>query len=263
MTLRGVGRIRAAAGDARSRFGIAGHARRAAAGRRGLEVGGPSAIFRDLLPVYRCVASLDNVNFASATVWEGTIEAGDTFVYDPRRPPGRQYLAEAGDLAAIADGTYGVVLSSHTLEHTANPLATLAEWRRVLRGDGALVLVLPQKQGTFDHRRPVTTMRHLLEDEARGTTEDDLTHLPEILELHDLERDPPAGTPEEFEARSRDNAANRCLHHHVFDEELAVAAVEHAGFRVRAVDMLPPYHIVVVATSTRPSSGADAEPPAR
>src|SRR3974377_1393102 len=67
------------------------------AGGRGLEVGGPSGIFSDagVLPVYRLVASLDNCNFASTTLWEGRLVEGQTFRFHPSRPPGRQYIADA------------------------------------------------------------------------------------------------------------------------------------------------------------------------
>jgi hypothetical protein len=56
--------------------------------------------------------------------------------------------------------------------------------------------LLPDKRRTFDHRRPVTTLAHLIADLNADMAEDDLTHLPEILALHDLERDPDAGNME-------------------------------------------------------------------
>jgi SAM-dependent methyltransferase len=224
---------------------------RLVADRAGLEIGGPSTLFRKQLPVYSAIGRLDNVNFSHSTVWEGTIEEGETFVFDPERGPGRQYVLEATQLAPIGEGMYDVVLSSHTLEHSANPLRALAEWSRVLRLGGTLVLVLPHKEGTFDHRRPVTLLEHLVDDHERGTTEDDLTHLDEILELHDLALDPPAGSAENFAARSRQNAANRCLHHHVFDTKLALAMIDRAGFELLAVEPMLPFHIVLVARRLR------------
>jgi hypothetical protein len=108
-------------------------------------------------------------------------------------------------------------------------------------------LVLPDRDGTFDHRRPLTTLAHLVEDEANGTDEGDQTHVEEILALHDFSRDPDAGGVEAFRARARRNAENRCLHHHVFDAGLATAMVRHAGFDVLATETHWPFHIVVVA----------------
>ncbi len=220
--------------------------RAAAARRRGLEIGGPSDVFAGALPLYRWAEQVDNVVFRAETLWAQNAGEGEPFRFRPDRA-GVQYLREATALTGIADASYDFVAASHVLEHVANPLRALREWRRVLRPGGALVLLVPSKDATFDHRRPVTALSHLLEDEARGVGEDDLTHLDEILALHDLTRDPGAGTAAEFEARSRDNATHRALHHHVFDPETAAAALRTAGFRVDAVDLFRPFHIALLA----------------
>ena len=231
-------------------------------GRSGLEIGGPSDLFskRGILPVYPVVTRVDNCNFASTTIWEGSIAEGLSFTFDQAKPPGWQYIAEAGDLSPIRSEGYDFVLSSHTLEHSANPLRALREWTRVLRVEGVLVLVVPHKEGTFDHQRPVTSLSHLQEDLANGTTEADLTHLPEILALHDLARDPAAGTPGAFAARCQRNAENRCLHHHVFDTRLAVDVIDDAGLQILAVEALLPFHIIVVARKLRPGEKPDNRP---
>lgn len=219
-------------------------------GKTGLEIGGPTAMFRrdGLMPVYAVIGRLDNGNFSDRTVWEGTIPEGDTFQYDDRHAPGRQFIVEATDLGAIPSQHYDVLISSHTLEHTANPLKALREWLRVLRGeDGVLLLVVPHKEGTFDHRRPVTTLAHLIQDEKDATTEHDLTHLAEILECHDLALDTAAGDAAAFKLRSERNFANRCLHHHVFDTNLAVELLDYAGLQVLAVEPAVPHDIFVIA----------------
>jgi SAM-dependent methyltransferase len=218
-------------------------------GTSGLEIGGPSDVFarHSLLPAYALAASIDNVNFSRTTIWEGAIQEGQTFAFDARHAPGRQYILEATDLLSIPDERYDFILSSHTIEHVANPLRALREWIRTLKAGGVLVLVVPHPEGTFDHRRTVTPMAHLLDDERRGTKEDDLTHLPDILERHDLTLDPPAGDFASFKARSERNFENRCLHHHVFDERLVTQILEWLGTSIVAVERMAPYHIFAVA----------------
>jgi SAM-dependent methyltransferase len=222
--------------------------------KTGLEIGGPSGMFRrkGSLPIYPVAARIDNCNFGHRTTWEGAIEEGPTFHYDRDHAPGNQYVAEATRLGAIASSSYDFVLSSHTLEHVANPLQALTEWIRVLKEGGLLVLALPHRDGTFDHRRPVTSLAHLVQDLERQTTEDDLTHLDEILQLHDLSRDPEAGSAEQFAERSRRNFENRCLHQHVFDTRLAVEVVHHMGFQILAVDAFRPYDIVLIVRKPKP-----------
>lgn len=248
---RGVAAVAAAAGRrvlGRTQKSFAA-VRPAVAGKHGLEIGGPSDLFarHGGFPVYAIAARIDNCNFSAQTVWAGAAPEGITFRYDAHHSPGRQYIVEATDLSPIPSAGYDFVLSAHTLEHVANPLRALKEWSRTMKDDGVVVLVLPHKEGTFDHRRPVSTLAHLVEDFERNTPESDVTHVPEILALHDLSRDPPAGDFDAFKARSERNVENRCLHHHVFDTRLAVQAVDWAGLQILAVEPTRPYHIFVVA----------------
>ena len=233
-------------------------------GKSGLEIGGPSPIFarRGLFPAYTVAGHIDNCNFSTHTLWERSLEEGSSFQFDKRRPRGSQYFLEATDLRGLASESYDFALSSHVLEHVANPLLALSEWIRVIKPDGILVLVVPHKEGSFDHRRPVTTLQHLLEDFDKGTTEADTTHLGEILELHDLSRDPEAGGIESFKQRAADNLQNRGLHHHVFDAELAVAVVHNSGLQILAVEVVRPFNIFVIARKLskgeKPDNGAFA-----
>jgi SAM-dependent methyltransferase len=218
-------------------------------GSIGLEIGGPSGIFRRrrIFPVYSIAARIDNCNFSNETVWEGAIPQGETFNYDKRRPRGNQFIAEATDLGGIANGSYDFVLSSHVLEHVANPVRALREWMRVLRIGGVMVLVVPHREATFDHRRPVTSLEHLKSDFEHERSESDMTHAPEILSLHDLARDPLAGGFESFKVRTEDNVHNRCLHHHVFNTSLAAGLLHFVNLQLLAVEAVKPQHIFVAA----------------
>jgi SAM-dependent methyltransferase len=232
------------------RLGCYAETRAAFVDKAGIEFGGPSGIFapRGIFPVYPLAARIDNCNFDYQTLWEGKIAPESGFRFDPRRAPGKQFVAEASDLSFIPDGTYDFVLSSHMLEHSANPLKALHEWLRLLKPEGTLFLVLPHRDGTFDHRRPVTSLRHLQEDFERRMSEDDLTHLPEILDLHDLRRDPGAGSFSAFKARSERNRENRGLHHHVFDTRLGIELLDHLRLQIRSVETAHPFHIAFLAT---------------
>ena len=217
--------------------------------RTGLELGGPSGVFSGskILPVYPLAQRIDNVNFSSQTAWESGLRDGGDFRFASAKSPGRQFLREATNLSGIADASYDFVLSSHCLEHVANPLAALRDWRRVTRDGGHLLLILPDPQHTFDHRRPKTTLSHLREDFLRDIGEDDLTHLPEILAQHDLTLDWPAGSPEQFRNRSLLNAQNRCLHHHVFDLSLMRAMLDETDWDVLALEAVRPLHLIAFA----------------
>jgi len=191
------------------------------------------------------VGGLGNCNFSQSTVWA---EQQESYTFDVDKKPGRSIFCDGSNLASVEDSTYDFVLSSHNLEHFANPVKALKEWQRVLRPSGALVLVLPYYRRTFDHRREPTSVDHMLEDFERNVGEDDLTHVPEILEKHDLSMDPKAGSLEQFRQRSLDNFSNRCLHHHVFDKKNSRELLQRTGFNVRTSYLGVPCHICIVAT---------------
>lgn len=197
----------------------------------GVEIGGPSMLFKTVLPLYQFVRGLDGVNFSVDTIWEGYIKAGENFNYYHNKR-GRQFIADATDLSGIATARYDFLLSSNCLEHVANPIKALLEWKRVIKAGGGLILVVPNKEKNFDHRRPVTKFEHLLDDFTRDVGEDDLTHLDEILALHDLRMDRPAGDLKRFRERSLENFQNRTLHHHVFDVQLIEEMLDHVGFGI-------------------------------
>jgi SAM-dependent methyltransferase len=217
--------------------------------KKGLEIGGPSEVFRRWRPLdlYRNVGGLDNCDFSRSTVWA---EQQDVYAFDPEKSPGKSIFCDGSDLISVKDSTYDFVLSSHNLEHFANPVKALKEWQRVLRPCGTLILALPHYKQTFDHRREPTSVDHMFEDFERNIGEDDLTHLPEILEKHDLDMDPGRCSSEQFRQRALDNFSNRCLHHHVFDKKNSRELLQRAGFTVRSVHLAVPFHICVVATAT-------------
>ncbi len=213
----------------------------------GIEIGGPSKVFMKgrALPLYPCVRQLDNCNFSSSTIWEGEIQEGESIVYDKKRL-GRQYILEATNLSEIPTEAYMFVLASHIIEHTANPLAALLEWKRVLKVGGILLMIAPDKDKTFDHHRTITSMEHLIDDYEVNRGEDDTTHFDEILRLHDISRDAGLSSLHELKLRSNMNNENRSFHHHVFDLDLCEKMLRYTGFEVMESETLPLCHHVVM-----------------
>lgn len=214
-------------------------------GKNGIEIGGLSQIFNSEIPIYPIVKNIDGCNFSSRTVWEGQVQEGNNYNFFGLKN-GYQYICEASDLNKIPSGKYDFIISSHCLEHCANTLKTVEEWLRVIKKGGVLLFVLPDKRYTFDHNRSVTKFSHLLEDYANKINENDLTHLTEILKLHDLSLDKAAGTVDEFEKRSKDNYSNRCLHHHVFDFELLKQIFEYNNVEIINTSLVKPYHQIIL-----------------
>ncbi len=217
-------------------------------GQKGIEIGGPSALFglRAAFPVYVFAEKVDGVNYSDQTMWEGSIKAGETYHYFPGKI-GEQFIAEATDLTQIDTASYDFLLSCHSLEHVANPIKALKEWKRMLKPGGRLVLVLPDKRYTFDVNRPYTTLAHLNEDYERGTDEYDSTHFDEIVAKHDPSKDPGMKEKGEIASLLKDNFKNRLAHHHVFSLELVKELLEQEGFLVEEQYETGPFHLITMA----------------
>lgn len=208
----------------------------------GLEIGGPSPYFEKngLSPLYPILKRVDHCNL-SRQVFEKQREQL------PSHSFGKIIESDGLELAGVPSQSYGVIFSSHMLEHTANPLKAILEWKRILRNGGYLLLVLPYKKNTFDHQRQLTPFSHLLDDYHGEVGEGDLTHLQEILKFHDFERDEVHQNSEEMRILAHQNHESRFLHHHVFDIPLTRQVVEWASGRVLMSEIMDPYSFLVLA----------------
>lgn len=83
-------------------------------------------------------------------------------------------------LGPVESSSLDAVIACHVLEHLANPLRALAEVERVLRPGGRLVLVLPDRDRTFDAPRPATPFAHVRAELDAGVTEVDAAHIREF-----------------------------------------------------------------------------------
>ena len=171
------------------------------------------------------------MNFSSSTVWTGSIDDKKGFIIDGKQM-GNQYILDAVDLTPMGKKQYDFVLSCNNIEHIANPMKAVEQWLSVLKPEGILVVVAPRKESNFDHNREIVKFDHLLSDFKNKTCEDDLTHLDEILKLHDLAMDAPAGTIDQFKERSLKNVENRCLHQHVFDLDVLKKICEYFNLTI-------------------------------
>lgn len=213
-------------------------------GMKGLEVGGPSWLYKTKIPIYRYIRELDNVNWSSVTANNPIMEdgLGNYNWYLLRR--GRNVIAEADEIP-VEDSKYDFVISAQVLEHLANPIKTLLEWNRITCDGGYLICEVPRKDKTFDYKRPITQFDHLLEDFENNIGHDDLTHVDEVVELKDDFREPSYSTKEELRQICLDNLNNRLMHHHVFDLEVLSAIIVKAGYQIVHAATIDSGHIVL------------------
>jgi len=180
---------------------------------RGLEFGGPTELFNrsNLLPLYFQVKDIDGVNKFDNNHFQKHLK--------------KEYICDGilkginydGDCVLFkSDIKYDYVVNSHVIEHVANPIKCIKSWKNnLLKDNGYILFVVPDKNFCFDHRRPLTKYDHLLSDYYNNIGEEDNTHIEEQKILHDWSM----GGMANFYDLCRNNHLTRVVHHHCFDIE--------------------------------------------
>jgi SAM-dependent methyltransferase len=115
-------------------------------------------------------------------------------------------------LRGIADEACDFVIANHVLEHLENPLQALVSTSRVLRKAGVAFIALPDKNRTFDRRRKVTPLAHVLRDLNEGPSWSRHEHYLDWAENVEGLRGPAASL------RAQQLEAERAeIHFHVWD----------------------------------------------
>ncbi len=216
-------------------------------GKIGLEIGGRSIEFSDkgVLPIYSIVGGLDNCTFNSNETWhDEEFKNGLTFKFHNNKPIGRQFICEGSNLVDIQNETYDFVISCDVIEHFANPLLAMKEHLRVIKKGGIILVAATEKNDWIDHKRPLTTIEHLIEDFNNNVTEHDLTHLEECINYTDTLLIPKMDN--NFFKQLQDNYNTRWIHHHTFDISLVVNIFQYLKISILAVDKTPIGHFFLM-----------------
>jgi len=120
-----------------------------------------------------------NVRFADAFSYESlnTVLYTGQKAHDLIRP---DYVTDIKTLEGIADTTIDFIVACHVIEHTNNPIKAIESCYRALKPGGSLLLVVPDMKKTFDYKRDLTTLSHLIEDYEMPSIERDRGHYEEF-----------------------------------------------------------------------------------
>jgi predicted SAM-dependent methyltransferase len=137
-------------------------------------------------------------------------------------------LDDGEQLSSQADSSVDFVIANHFIEHTEDPLGTLANHLRVLRPGGILYLAVPDRHRSFDSDREGTPLEHVVRDHVEGPEWSRTTHHEEWARL--VEKAP----AEEVAARARSLEERRySIHFHVWNGREFEALLDHAREQAR------------------------------
>jgi 2-polyprenyl-3-methyl-5-hydroxy-6-metoxy-1,4-benzoquinol methylase len=169
------------------------------------EFGGPSPLFED---IYKLFPDIDGYNLFENNYWQK--EFKETYI-----GKGKQFNQDVVDVKS--DKFYDLILCSHVIEHIANPLKAIRSWQNILKHDGMILSIIPDKSLMFDCKRPLTRLDHIVMDWYNDTEESDETHIKEAIELFENNG---GYDYDNYVKSSKDNLKYRAIHHHCFDVEL-------------------------------------------
>jgi SAM-dependent methyltransferase len=142
-------------------------------------------------------------------------------------------LDDAGTLASIPDATYDFVIAAHIIEHLTDPIGALRHWCRVLRPQGLIYLVVPDKRFTFDRLRACTPLEHMLLDYLQPSADRDYEHYLDYAVWVHEKREMAA-----IEEARRLHDLRYSIHMHVFTPADATALLAWFAHNVRQIDVV-------------------------
>ncbi len=143
-------------------------------------------------------------------------------------------------LETIPEESQDFIIANHFLEHCEDPIGTIETHLGKLRPGGVLFYAVPDKRFTFDYRRPVTPIEHMVADREEGPQRSRAEHFEEWCRLVIDEESGAVGTAEQaaseewVQRRARElEEAGYSIHMHVWTQaeflQLILALRERVG----------------------------------
>jgi SAM-dependent methyltransferase len=123
-------------------------------------------------------------------------------------------IDDGEQLATIAEESQDFIVANHFLEHCENPISTIETHLGKLKPGGILFYAVPDKRYTFDFRRSVTPLEHMVVDYEQGPEQSRTEHYEEWTTLVE-----PSDSDAESINRARQlEAAAYSIHMHVWTQ---------------------------------------------
>jgi predicted SAM-dependent methyltransferase len=126
-------------------------------------------------------------------------------------------------LGTIAEASQDFIVANHFLEHCENPIGTIETHLGKLKPGGVLFYAVPDKRYTFDFRRPVVRLEHMVADYETGPERSRREHYEEWARLVLGEE---GETEEQAIARARDLEGRKySIHMHAWTQAEFLALI--------------------------------------
>src|SRR6476646_5209311 len=174
-------------------------------------------------------------------------------------------------LSTIPEASQDFIVANHFLEHCEDPIRTIETHLGKLRPGGILFYAVPDKRYTFDSRRPLTPLDHMVADHEQGPDRSRSEHYDEWTRLV-VDGEAPAGTEgaafEEWAARRARELEEDAysIHMHVWTQAEFLKLILHCrdrfgdAFDIEAAARQAIEFIVVLRKTGPPPVAPSGEP---
>jgi hypothetical protein len=144
------------------------------------------------------------------------------FIFESDSPP----------LHSLEASSIDCVFSSHSLEHSSNPIAALIDYLRVVKCGGIVYTIIPNKKHTYDNKRTTTSVDKLVTKYLANDWSYTLSEYRDVFvntDTHDVYDN---STEEDIVKAFNDNDG---MHHiYVYDEVNTLALIDYVLKNVSA-----------------------------
>jgi SAM-dependent methyltransferase len=158
-------------------------------------------------------------------------------------------------LTTVPDESQDFIVANHFLEHCEDPIGAIESHLRKLKPGGVLFYAVPDKRYTFDFRRPITALEHMISDHEHGPERSRGEHYEEWAQLVDGHN-----------TASDLDAANYSIHMHVWTQAEFLELLLHCrrqfsdGFEIEAFARRSLEIVVVLRKAGEPAEMFEPTP---
>jgi SAM-dependent methyltransferase len=138
-----------------------------------------------------------------------------------------KYITSIEKMIGIPDESFDFIIACHVIEHVSNPLLALESVWKKLKPKGKFVLLVPHMDLTFDAKRDLTTLEHIVLDYKRPLKERDFLHFVEFYEKAFVAPNPFQKASQEFTNGFSD------IHFHTWNEASFLNMVNYFSDNIR------------------------------
>jgi predicted SAM-dependent methyltransferase len=141
-------------------------------------------------------------------------------VFDPKAPPLQSIESESKDF----------IFSSHSLEHSPNPISALVDYLRVAKSGGVVYTIIPNKKFTYDRKRTVSSVEKLIHKYKNNEWDYTIDEYRDVFENSDTHVVYDNKNEEDIIKAFNENSG----HHHiyVYDEESTLKIIDFVSHQV-------------------------------